>query len=136
MESQIISIDQTRPLFIMETGIYSGRFQVITSVETRIALGGEPLSYFSYDEENDLELGVNIREIPNRDLSLLVRSAIGQPPMQAIVAELKKYAFNGDHDFVSLQEIYGNNLGTSLPPEGGINIYEINPRYFSRIADN
>lgn len=73
-----------------------------------------------------LQEGLDIREYPNRNISILIESQ-AENPILRIVDKLKDFAYLGSYDYVSYSEPI---------VEVGSNIYKVNPRIFRKIVND
>lgn len=88
------------------------------------------------NNQETLELGMDIQEIPNRGLSLLIRAHKNDLSIHAIINEIRKLSAIAGVDYFSYEEIIcGKNLRFLLN-EGNINLFEVKPRLFRKIINN
>jgi len=84
---------------------------------------------------DELEIGKDIREIPNRNLSLIVRVDEKDMPNLRVIQEAIKFAELSWHDYVA-SERFGDNMCRYLYSEGKTRIFEFRPRLFRRIQED
>lgn len=90
---------------------------------------------YKFDTDHPLMLGLDMKEIPTRNLSLLVRALSNDHAIKAIIYDLKKLAEIAGCDYYSLESIAGYGCCT-ISKEGGYDLVEARPRLFRKIVNN
>jgi len=93
-------------------------------------------SVYEYDWSiGKLVLGHDIVEIPNRGISILMKSKEkGFNALLAIVHECIKLAEISNYDFVTI-EFFGGKMGRLVGNEGNLKLVEIRPRFFKKLKN-
>ncbi len=126
-QTEIIEISG-KPFFIKETN--GGLFGIVKEISLK---NSNPNGIFYQYFEEHLKIGENIREIPNRSISIVCNYLKKGDVhiMRSIVEECKKYAQVTMSDYVCLE-----NFGGFMSQDIGNNMIIIRPRIFTKIVDN
>jgi len=121
-----IKVFNTNPHFLIEKE--SGIFEVARVIET----DDESWSYKANSELGELILGESIIELPNRNLSLLLKIKKDTPIIFSISEELKKFAQISSIGFIAY-ESFSNEICRYIKSDNKFNLIEIKPRIFKKI---
>ncbi len=129
-ELEVIAELKGTPYFIDDRG--EGKFSIVKSLSKDIKQGK---LYFNFENEI-LQIGLDMRETPARNLQLLVE---GDNNMEHyfinIINECRKFAGLSRQDYVTI-EPYGNIYTRYLIKMGNISFYAVRPRIFRKIYDD
>lgn len=122
-----------KPYFIKETK--NGVFQAVkkyTSINDSVD--------YSTDFDNDLgtlTLGLDIREVPNRGISILVRIPVTEELawISYVVEQCRKYASVTGCEYVSVEK-FGHYTFHEISRNSSDSYKEVVPRLFRKIVDN
>jgi len=116
-------IREGKPYFLDE--VESGKFKIVIMIEEE---GTQTL--YEYDDADSLKLGIDVLEIPTRNLSIVTRiKSKGGQALKALIYEVQKFGEVCKCDYISV-EFVGNRLGKIIGEESGFKIIEIKPRLF------
>ena len=131
METETRTVEfEGSPYFVLERE--SGVFQVVRAIDLEIKKNTRFSSY--QIDENKLELGLDLIEIPAR-ITLAVRSPKIDHSLPYVVAELKKLAQITGTDYFSY-ELFGNSFSVYRIGLGEYSYLGIKPRLFRIPRDN
>jgi len=101
---------------------------------TSVMRGGREFVRFTYLEDGgELREGIDIEEVPSRDLGIVVKVPKNSLILEYAVLELRKYADINEHDYFSW-EPFGNSLCLPIASNVTIETYEARPRVFRKIV--
>jgi hypothetical protein len=133
MSKHIVTFDQ-KPFYISET--HSGVFYVVKAIEMDSDEDGKQSAFCDYDDDiGQLLVGMQIREIPNRGVTFVVRVPEKQFRIPYWIEECRKAGAIAGCDYVSIEK-FGMDLSRFLKSEGDIRVHEVRPRYFRKIVDD
>lgn len=129
MVEKIVWLKEGFPYFLDE--IENGVFHAVKAFRYFTNPG---YSEYEYDWDiGKLTIGRDIIEIPNRNVSMLVKcNDEGENVLSEILNECLKLAEISSHDYVSL-EPFGSKLGKLIFIEGKTKLIEIRPRFFKKV---
>jgi len=129
----IIKLSGT-PSFIVE-GADTNWYTVTEMIDAVKANADKRSWTHSFDVNNPLVIGLDMKEVPTRNLSLLVRTSNDGYAIRPIVYELKKFARLSGCDYYSLESIAGHGANY-ICTEGRFELFEVRPRLFRKIVND
>ena len=129
MVEKFIPLKEGVPIFLDE--IENGIFLKVKGMR-----GEDNPGYSEFDHgiiEQKLILGTDIIEIPNRNISLLLKTQdLGLDLLSSIVQECMKLAEISNNDFVTI-DCFGEKLCNLVSQNNNTKFLEIKPRLFRRV---
>ena len=110
------------PIFIKE--INHGKFQVVRSILEKVESDKYSFKLF----EQVLEEGLDIREYPNRNITILIESPRCETNLYHMIEKLRDFAYIGSYDYFSIQDSPIRMTNNSS--------YRAVPRLFRKLIDN
>ncbi len=97
---------------------------------------GANVTEFEWNEDiGELLLGLNIRELPNRNLNLLLEVPKCEPAAHYLIPTLIKFAQVVGCDYVC-PEFFGNYTVETIHQRGDITLFKAIPRLFRKIVND
>ncbi|MBT4135474.1 hypothetical protein HOD75_03690 [archaeon] len=124
-----IKVFNTNPHLLIEKE--SGIFEVARIIET----DDKSWSYEANSEHGELILGESLIELPNRNLSLLLKIEKDTPIIFSISEELKKFAEISAISFITY-ETFSDEICRHITSDSKFNLIEVKPRIFKKIKNS
>ena len=130
MGERIVWLKEGFPHFLDE--VENGKFKIVKAFRYWTNPGE---SEYEYNCNENLIIGHDIVETPNRNISFLVKCNKDWDTgkvLFSILNECQKLAEVSKHDFVSI-EPFGEKLGKLISTDGNSKLIELRPRLFKKV---